>query len=209
MLGSKNDPVKHCAVYKKTGCSHVDGMLCDFPSCSMLKAFKDAEEFQVHHKNPSPKEEGKKTIAFDFDNVIHKYRKGWGDGSIYDELDDVVLKLMGDLIRDGHRVFILSTRHRKQIKRHFDSFREKVDGQTWVGNQEGMDLSYWKNDKIPFAYQTFHHRTKFWNKKGVVGICNHKAVFDVLIDDRAVRWDPRFPLDMEFIIDFKPHAQPE
>ena len=31
----KNDPVKHCRLYKDEGCSHVDGMLCDFPKCDM------------------------------------------------------------------------------------------------------------------------------------------------------------------------------
>lgn len=31
----QNDPVKKCELYKNEGCSHVDGMLCDFPNCSM------------------------------------------------------------------------------------------------------------------------------------------------------------------------------
>ena len=29
------DPVKHCDLYKDEGCSHVDGFLCDFETCSM------------------------------------------------------------------------------------------------------------------------------------------------------------------------------
>lgn len=31
----KNDPVHNCKLYREQGCSHVDGMLCDFPNCSM------------------------------------------------------------------------------------------------------------------------------------------------------------------------------
>jgi len=34
LLG-KNDPVHNCKLYREQGCSHVDGMLCDFPNCSM------------------------------------------------------------------------------------------------------------------------------------------------------------------------------
>ena len=35
----KNDPLKDCQVYKKLGCSHVDGLLCDFPNCSLNNDF--------------------------------------------------------------------------------------------------------------------------------------------------------------------------
>lgn len=38
-----NDPVKHCKLYKEIGCSHVDGMLCDFPKCSMLKDYEESK----------------------------------------------------------------------------------------------------------------------------------------------------------------------
>ena len=29
------DPINHCILYKEEGCAHVDGMLCDFDTCSM------------------------------------------------------------------------------------------------------------------------------------------------------------------------------
>ena len=35
-----NDPVKGCDVYKDIGCAHVDGFLCDYPNCSLLKDYK-------------------------------------------------------------------------------------------------------------------------------------------------------------------------
>ena len=38
------DPVSKCAVYKKTGCSHVDGLLCDFPKCSIRHDFVRANQ---------------------------------------------------------------------------------------------------------------------------------------------------------------------
>lgn len=31
-----NDPVKHCNVYKRVGCSHVDGPLCNMKSCDIV-----------------------------------------------------------------------------------------------------------------------------------------------------------------------------
>jgi len=29
------DPCKHCSVHREIGCAHVDGILCDFDTCSM------------------------------------------------------------------------------------------------------------------------------------------------------------------------------
>lgn len=39
----KDDPVFNCDLYKDKSfgsCSHVDGPLCDFPTCSMLDEYK-------------------------------------------------------------------------------------------------------------------------------------------------------------------------
>ena len=35
------DPVKDCEVFKETGCSHVDGFLCNMDNCSTLKKYKN------------------------------------------------------------------------------------------------------------------------------------------------------------------------
>lgn len=40
-----NDPVKNCPVYKDIdhgSCAHVDGYLCDYPNCSILKKYLDS-----------------------------------------------------------------------------------------------------------------------------------------------------------------------
>jgi len=35
-----DDPVKSCIVYTQTGCSHVDGFLCDMKQCNILRDYK-------------------------------------------------------------------------------------------------------------------------------------------------------------------------
>ena len=35
-----NDPVYSCTVYKRHGCSHLDGVLCDIKTCNILKEYK-------------------------------------------------------------------------------------------------------------------------------------------------------------------------
>lgn len=151
----------------------------------------------------------KNTVAFDFDNVIHKYRKGWKDGSVYDELDDNVISLINNLVNKGHNVFIMSTRDRRQIKKCFDKF--EIRHYSIDGDPDSMLLAM-TNDKVPFKYETFCFEKwwkpwqfkKFWNKKGVVGICNHKAVFDVLVDDRALNFNPHYGITLKRLINFKP-----
>jgi len=49
-------------------------------------------------------------IAVDFDGVIHKYSKGWHDGSIYDAPMDGCYDAMCNLRDRGHEIVIYSSR---------------------------------------------------------------------------------------------------
>lgn len=46
ILRFKDDPVYACKVYRKEGCSHVDGILCDYPNCSILKEYLDNKRYK-------------------------------------------------------------------------------------------------------------------------------------------------------------------
>lgn len=74
----------------------------------------------------------KKTIVFDFDGVIHKYSKGWQDGSIYDEPVEGIKEVINELRKD-YKVVIVSTRTSTQegelaIKLWLEQYGFVVDG---------------------------------------------------------------------------------
>lgn len=53
------DPVKRCIIYKKYGCAHVDGMLCNYNHCQERKEAEvdeiDKQLRIAHLKNSSLK----------------------------------------------------------------------------------------------------------------------------------------------------------
>lgn len=102
----------------------------------------------------------KKTIAIDFDGVIHKYSQGWKDGAVYDEPIEFAFDTINQLLKEFN-VFILSTRNSKQIEE-------------W--------LIKWG---APFKFEIIEGDSIFWNKDGVVGITNRKLAAMAYIDDRA------------------------
>ena len=54
-----DDPVKGCPVYKNEGCSHVDGYLCDYPDCDIMKKYmKNTDDEEREHIGYIEREEG-------------------------------------------------------------------------------------------------------------------------------------------------------
>ena len=52
----------------------------------------------------------KKRISIDFDRVIHKYSKGWCDGSIYDEPVEGAIDAIKKLQKNGYEVVVFTTK---------------------------------------------------------------------------------------------------
>lgn len=105
-----------------------------------------------------------KAVCFDFDGVIHKYREGWKDGSIYDIDNYEMIKLISFLQNAKIPVFICSTREPEQIK------------------------NWWINQKINIPITVIDDET-FWNDFFVVGVTNRKLPAQLYIDDRAYKYD--------------------
>ena len=73
----------------------------------------------------------KKTIVFDFDGVIHRYSKGWQDGSIYDKPTEGIKETIEEL-RKEYKIIVVSTRSateegRKSILDWLDKYGIEVD----------------------------------------------------------------------------------
>jgi len=109
-----------------------------------------------------------KTIAVDFDGVIHKYSEGWKDGTIYDDPIPGAFEAIKSFMESGYAVFIHSTRNEFQIAE-------------WMNQQ---------TDK----FQTFPldegmlNNGKFFNNTNFVGVTNKKLPAQYYIDDRAIRF---------------------
>ncbi len=102
-------------------------------------------------------------VAFDFDGVIHKYSKGWQDGSIYDEVNVDILDIINTLMMNNIPCVIMSTRDPQQIKDWWDK-------QWFSGGIKTKVLDF---------------KTVFYNDCSCVGVTNRKIAAQLYIDDRA------------------------
>lgn len=123
-----------------------------------------------------------KTIAIDFDGVIHKYSKGWHDGTCYDEPTEGAEIFLRDLMKyKGVSVFILSTRSPKQIEKWLIKHMPFTFGPLAEDCSQINGGNGWGIRKIPFW-------VKFWDNPDVIGITQKKLPAVVYIDDRAIRF---------------------
>jgi|WetSurMetagenome_2_1015567.scaffolds.fasta_scaffold165991_2 hypothetical protein len=51
-----------------------------------------------------------RTVAIDFDGVLHRYSKGWNGGKCYDRPTDGALIAVKQLLRDGYDVVVVTAR---------------------------------------------------------------------------------------------------
>jgi hypothetical protein len=116
------------------------------------------------------------TIAVDFDGVLHRYSKGWQDGSIYDPPMPGALEALHGLM-DEHPVFVHTTRPARPVARW-------IEQQTGYGIECTTQMCPW----LPPWWQ-WGRRCTFWNERGVLLVTNRKLPALAYLDDRAVRFE--------------------
>lgn len=108
----------------------------------------------------------KKTLAIDFDGVIHAYTTGWSDGDLYDLPVEGALYALSKLEKD-YKLVIFTTRAAEEHAAKFEGLTGEAAIRKW--------LDYWcEREGIALA---FHYE-----------ITAVKPAAIAYIDDRAVRF---------------------
>ena len=140
---------------------------------------------QEHYRKMSKQPNTKKTVAFDFDWVIHLYDKGRQDWEIYWKCNHWVLEFIEKLMSLWYSVYIHSTRNPRQIKR-------RIKKQIWIEMETrpcDADGIPWTQTIYPYKIQVIWRWRKFRNKKNVLGISRRKIPAIIYIDDRWYKFE--------------------
>lgn len=103
-----------------------------------------------------------KTVAVDFDGVIHAYSLGWHDGTIYDEPVPGALDALKTLL-ETYAVVVFTT-------------RDIVPVAAWLA-LKGFHVAPVRELSPPF-----------WREKGIICVTSTKPAAAAYIDDRGIRF---------------------
>lgn len=110
-------------------------------------------------REEEPMSDYQKTIAVDFDGVIHKYSKGWFDGTCYDEPEEGAEDALRRLLKRGYKIAVFTCR---------------------AEDHDGVASVYaWFRHFMPELYNEYHEQIEVTDIKP-------KAI--AYIDDRAIRF---------------------
>lgn len=147
-----------------------------------------------------------KTVSIDFDGVIHAYRKGWQDGSIYDFPVKGVFEAIQQLFTSGYSVFILSTRKSKQIRKWLEN---EIMISEYERDGMGNSPTKWVSTRYGFTCKAIPFWKKLWDEKNVIGITKRKLPAHVYIDDRALVFKGDWAETMNHVSSFKTYQYVE
>ena len=123
-----------------------------------------------------------KTVAVDFDGVLHAYSKGWHDGTIYDGPVEGALDALRILLA-SYAVVIHTTRDPAPVVRWLTGF--------------GFDAEYFPGEQ-----------PQFWNFQGAILVTNRKLPAFAYIDDQGIRFEG-WPQALADLDRYEPSVPPE
>lgn len=146
------------------------------------------------------------TLALDFDGVIHRYSKGWQDGTIYDPPMPGAIAGVQCLM-EYDACFVHTTREPEHVVPWLGAhgLPATADERCRVCAQVG------RTTDCPLCHGS--GLLTFWNERGELLVTNRKLPALAYLDDRAVRftaWDTALAdLGMALGRSLRPDAEPQ
>ncbi|WP_160051060.1 hypothetical protein [Nocardiopsis sp. FR26] len=132
----------------------------------------------------------RRTVAVDFDGVIHTYEDGWRDGSVYGDLVPGAGAAL-ELLMDTYTVFVHTSRDPAQVVPWLTEKWRSDRGYTVTADDHcrpcgGSAQAPSGDAPCPRCEGT--GQARFWDEPGVLLVTQRKLPAWVYIDDRGLRF---------------------